>query len=221
MFSCGVLMDFNANLVDVNNKAVNFYKADSLSQIMNYHTFDFTVNKNKAKYLLNLIITQKELVNQDILLVRFDKTIASVTMCAKVLPDINETIFVQFNENLEPCANKQTDPLDIAFFAEVQKLKPYLNKSGQNLLQAMSNKHKVRQDDIYNERLSLFIHTYPELSNTELNLCVLISLNISMTEISLILCKTSNALRVNIHRITQKLNVASRAELLKKLTTIK
>jgi len=221
MFSCGVLMDFEANLVDVNNKAIDFYKADSLSHIMNYHTFDFTVSKDKAKYILDIIITQKELVNQDILLVRFDKTIASVTMCAKVLPDINETIFVQFNENLEPCANKQTDPLDIAFFAEVQKLKPYLNKPGQNLLQSISDKHKIKHNDIYNERKSLFIQTFPELSNTELNLCVLISFNISMEEIALILDKTPNALRVNIHRITQKLNLSSRTELFQSLATIK
>ncbi len=220
MFSCGVLMDFEANLVDVNNKAIDFYKAGTLSHIMNYHTFDFTVNKNKAKYLLDQIITQKELLNQDILLCRFDKTIASVNICAKVLPDINETIFVQFNENIEPCSNKQTDPYVIALFAEVQKLKPYLNKPGQNLLQTISDKHKIKRNEIYNERMSIFIQQYPQLSSTELNICVLISLNISISEISFILGKTPNALRVTIHRIAQKLNVASRTELFKTLATI-
>lgn len=217
---CGVLLDFDANILDVNNTAVGFYKAKTANQIMNYHAFDFAVNRDKAKYLLNKIISQQEVSDQEILLRRFDNTIAGVNMCAFVLPDKTKSIFVQFNETVERDTHHQSAPFDIALLGEIQRLKPYLNKAGQNLLQTISDKHKFKHNNIYNERMSRIVQLYPELSASETNLCVCISLNIPTSEISRILGKTPNAIRVSIHRIEKKLHKTSRTELFKTIAAI-
>ena len=102
--------------------------------------------------------------------------------------------------------------------SEIKKLNPYLNNSGKKKLTNIFD--KAFSLNLYSPQSSLIIEKASflnlkkyKLTNTELYICVLISLNFSNIEIVHLSNFSANYIRVTIHRICKKINVENRKEL--------
>jgi len=85
--------------------------------------------------------------------------------------------------------------------------------------------HKLILEQLYTEfsdqdflmKISI---KYPQLSESDIIICGLISLRKSNSEIAIIVEKTENCIRFIIHRIVYRLNLTCRRELFHKLIAI-
>ncbi|MDR3653864.1 MAG: hypothetical protein P4L34_12955 [Paludibacter sp.] len=234
MPSCALVIDLNGVIHEVNQQAIEFFRATTKEDFIfdKQNIKNIIIDSQRAVDLIKLISKTKESIYREILLRRFDKTIASVNLIACIFPDNPTYIIFQFIES-HPYNQVILTELSHAFHHEAQRLKPYLNKPGKNLLEEVivsdlledivANK-PTRNDQINvvgDERINLLTKYFPEFSTNELILCGYLSLKLSIDDISSLTGKTSNSLRVSLHRILQKTNFSSSKEFLRKLSSLK
>jgi DNA-binding CsgD family transcriptional regulator len=121
--------------------------------------------------------------------------------------------------------NDQLTEKYLLLLQDLKKLKPHLNKIGQQLLDKIYKASSTEiNNDLLDRNLQYFsqnlTHKYQTLTNRELYISSLLAFSFSNSEITKITSYTANALRVNIHRICTKLNLASRDELTSTLKDI-
>jgi hypothetical protein len=233
MPTCALVIDAIGNILEVNQQAIQFFKASTKEDFIfdKQNIKNMIIDFRRALELIELINRNTELINQEILLRRFDKTIASVDLNASVFPDNPNFILIQFTETY-PQSQAILTELSEAFRHEVQRLKPYLNKPGKdlleelivnNMLEGITNNKATRSAQpvvVGEERINQLTKLFPELSNSELILCGYLSLKMSTNNIAKVTGKTPNSLRVAFHRILRKTTLASGKELLRLLATI-
>ena len=233
MPTCAMVIDTNGVILEVNQQAIRFFRASTKEDFIfdKQNLRNMVIDLQRAIDQIKIISKNTELISREILLRRFDQTITSVDITASMLPDSPNHILIQFTES-HPQSQANLSILSQAFHREVQRLRPYLNKPGKNLLDEIvandlfdeikSNKfsrsnqlHIVGEDRII-ELTTLF----PEFSNNELVFCGYLSLNMSVDDISNLTGKTSNSLRVSFHRILKKTSFSSGKEFLRKLQSL-
>lgn len=233
MTTCAMVIDSNGIIQEVNQKAIQFFKASTKEDFIfdKQNIKNIIIDSHRAVELIKIISKNTESVNREILLRRFDKTIASVDLYACVLPDNPNCILIQFVEKQTYNQSILTE-LSQAFRREAQRLKPYLNKPGKILLEEIiindmldgiiTNKPTHNNQLVVGEeRINLLTKKFPEFSNRELILCGYLSLKMSIDDISGLTGKTSNSLRVALHRILLKTNFTNSKEFLRELESIK
>lgn len=233
MPTCALVIDSKGNIQEVNQLAIQFFRASTKEDFIfdKQNIKNMIIDFRRATELIDLINRNTELINKEILLRRFDKTIASVDLNASIFPDNPSYILIQFTETF-PQNQSILNELSEAFRHEVQRLKPYLNKPGRDLLEEMviSNildsvtKNKATRTpqpvNVGEERIAQLTKLFPELTRNELIYCGLISLKMSTSNISKVTGKTPNSLRVAFHRILQKTTLASGKELIRLLESL-
>ncbi len=108
---------------------------------------------------------------------------------------------------------------------EVSKLKPYLNRAGQKILQNLITKYfreenqQLTLDDLvyYERELRIIQKAYPSLSHREIILCGLLVNDLNSKDIATIMNRTIDAVFVTIHRINKKLNLLNKKQLVNTL----
>lgn len=111
---------------------------------------------------------------------------------------------------------------------EIVKLKPYLNRTGKNMLDSMMKKYfrdenqQLTLDDIvyYEKELRVIQKAFPTLSHREVILCGLLVNNMETKDIATITNRTLDSVFVTIHRINKKLNILNKKELLDTLKEV-
>ncbi|MDD5185308.1 MAG: PAS domain-containing protein [Paludibacter sp.] len=233
MPTCALVIDAKGNIQEVNHQAIQFFKASTKEDFIfdKQNIKNMIIDFRRATELIDLINKNKELINKEILIRRFDKTIASVDLNASVFPDNPNFILIQFTETYTQ-SQEILNELSEAFRHEANRLKPYLNKPGKdlleeiivnNILDSITTNKATRTSqpvDIGDERMHQLTKLFPELSKNELIHCGYLSLKMSTNNISKITGKTPNSLRVAFHRILQKTTVASGKELIRILEAI-
>ncbi len=105
---------------------------------------------------------------------------------------------------------------------EVAKLKPYLNRTGKMMLDALmkkyfreeSNQHLTLDDLVYYEKeLRIIQKAYPSLSHREVILCGLLVNDMDTKDIASITNRTLDSVFVTIHRINKKLDIVNKKHL--------
>jgi nitrogen-specific signal transduction histidine kinase len=217
MPTCAMVIDTNGIIQEVNQKAIQFFRATTKEDFIfdKQNIVNMIVDSHRASELIKLIRKGGDLTNKEILIRRFDKSIVGVDLYACLFPDTSNQILVLFDEK-KPVSQVYMYELSQAFRREAQRLKPYLNKPGKNILEELiindmveeivSDKalKKNRGVVVNEERMNRITAMFPEFSNKELTLCGYLSLKMSIEEIATLTGKTPNCLRVSFHRILHK-----------------
>jgi len=234
MPTCALVIDSNGIIQEVNQKAIQFFRATTKEDFIfdKQNLINMIVDSHRAHELIKQIVRSSEPVNKEILIRRFDKTIATVDFYACLFPENPSRIFIQFAEK-KSHSHVYMYELSEVFRHEVQRLKPYLNKPGKSILEEIviadlvegiiSNKtSKQNQEAVMaEERITQLTGLFPEFSNQELVFCSYLSLNMSIDEIASITGKTANSLRVSFHRILKKTSFATGKEFIRNIQAIK
>jgi hypothetical protein len=231
---CALVIDINGNIHEVNRQAIEFFKASTKEDFIfdKQNIKNMIVDSHRGVELIENIWKNKELINKEILVRRFDKTVASVDVNAGIFPDNPNYILIQFTETYTK-SQAILNELSEALRHEAQRLKPYLNKPGKdlldeiiisNLLDGISGNKPTRNEQLIvlgEDRINKISGIFPQLSNSELIICGYLSLRMSVDNIAKVIGKTPNCLRVAFHRIVRKTNLPSGKELLRQLESIK
>lgn len=234
MPSCALIIDNNGIILEVNQQAIRFFRASTKEDFIfdKQNIKNMVIDSQRTVDLIKIISKNTELISREILLRRFDKTITSVDMIAGIFPENPNHILIQFTES-HPQSQANLTQLSQAYRREAQRLKPYLNKPGKNVLEEIiindmleeiiSNKpSRNNQLDVVGEdRINQLTKIFPIFSNNELILCGYLSLKMSIDDISNLTGKTSNSLRVSFHRILKKTDYATGKEFLRILESLK
>lgn len=107
---------------------------------------------------------------------------------------------------------------------DIQTLRPYLNKTGKEILdriikikkqnKALHAMENMRNEIILNDRISELLKLYPNLSPNEIDLCVYLSMRLNYKQIASINNKLETAIRVSVHRMLKKMELKSLNDLL-------
>lgn len=144
----------------------------------------------------------------------------------------NSKIFqIQFVESIDQNQLVLSDLVNL-YSKEVLRLRPYLNKPGKEMLaqlvfneislgveKNMLNK-RIQLELINDQLVSKLAKDFPQLSNNELILCGFFSQKLTIDEVAAVTGKTSNCLRVSLHRIVRKTTFKSSKAFLLKLKEI-
>lgn len=234
MPTCALIIDKNGIIVEVNEQAIRFFKASTQEDFIfdKQNIKNMIIDYQRANELIDSIKKNKTITDKEILLRRFDKTIASVDMNACTFPDYPNWILIQFKETFLHSQDILNE-LSQAYKREALRLKPYLNKPGKEALEQMiiSNildevtKNKPTRNDqvkvVGEDRIELLTQAFPQLSNSEIVLCGYFSLKMSIENVAHLTGKTPNCLRVAFHRILRKTTYKTGKEFLRALETIK
>lgn len=226
---CSLIVDSYGIIQEVNHQAIQFFRATTKEDFIfdKQNLSNMIIDSHRTMELIRQICNSNEPVNKEILFRRFDKTIAGVDLNACLFPDNPKLILIQFYEKK---LNNQIyiHELSRAFRREAQRLKPYLNKPGKNILEEIitndANEGTATKMKpvaiISNERMNQLITLFPEFSTNELFLCGYLSLKMSIDEIASLTGKTPNCLRVSFHRILKKTTFSTGKEFLRRLEAI-
>lgn len=212
-----LIIEKNGEIVFTNNFANEFLKKT-------YKT-DFSAFTNIKEIIVDLYqfndfirdLNRNEKVANRKILVRFKlNEISIVELTACYIKPLREKVFIHFSD-ISTLDKKFYTNLSSHYKQEIQKLKPYLNKAGQEVQSQIMSKDFMEEaliktpsinnriELIHEQRLNELSSLFPELTTNELIICSLLSLKLSYEEISEITKKTSNSLRVAFHRILTKL----------------
>jgi DNA-binding CsgD family transcriptional regulator len=111
---------------------------------------------------------------------------------------------------------------------EISKLKPYLNRTGRNMVESLMKKYfrdenqQLTLDDIvyYKNEIREIQKAFPSLSHREVILCGLLINNMETKDIASITNRTIDSVFVTIHRINKKLNLTNKKDLIETLKEI-
>jgi len=230
---CALVIDPNGIIHEVNQQAIHFFRATTKEDFIfdKQNIRNMIIDSHRAIEMIKLIVHSTEPVNQEILIRRFDRTIACVDLYSCLFPDNPHYIFLQFSEK-KPANEVYMFELSQAFRREAQRLRPYLNKPGRKMLDEIliedmaesivDNKIKKKNQVVVipDERMEQLKKMYPEFSNNDLIFCGYLSLKMSIDEISSVIDKTPNSLRVTFHRILKKTTFATGREFIRKLESL-
>lgn len=113
---------------------------------------------------------------------------------------------------------------------EVAKLKPYLNRTGKNMLDGIMKKYfkeepnqQLTLDDLvyYEKELKIIQKAFPLLSHREVILCGLLANDMDSKDIASITNRTLDSVFVTIHRINKKLDILNKKQLIDTLKELK
>ena len=233
MPTCALVIDLHGIIQEINQKAIHFFRATTKEDFIfdKQNIKNMIIDSHRATDLIKSISKSLDTTNNEILIRRFDKTIAGVDLYACLLPDNPNLILIQFNEK-KPFSKVYMHEVSQAFRREAQRLKPYLNKPGKNILEEIiitdivdglvsNNISKKNQAvTISEEHRSILVRMFPKFSDKELILCGYLSLKMSIDEIASLTNQTPNSQRVLFHRILKKTEFTTGKELLRALEAI-
>ncbi len=226
-----IISDLNSKILFANSLAIEFLGYNLFESHIKKPSFnDFIIESNRENNIIEYCVNSSKPTERKVLIRRSDNSIACINLFAGLYLKNGNKIIIHFT----PISLKSQyfiSEILSGIKHEMILLKPYLNKPGRELLETILRAKKLENlinfdstDDIHsagsNQALKRKISgVFPELTNSELNLCTLLSLQLNIEEIALITGKTSNSLRVLFHRLVRKTNLSG-SELLRKLETL-
>jgi DNA-binding CsgD family transcriptional regulator len=184
----------------------------------------------------NLFIDKKKIKANILELLQYHKVIADKAILKTTISDVQTyeykvTILSDSNElflivfNLLTTKNELLKlEIEQTFSTELHALMPYLNKSGKELVAKKidakrlstvfesENKH-LKTSEFSDVALKKSIgNTFPQLSETELNIAYYLVIGANTKQIATITNKNANAIRVMMHRIFAKTNFKNKTD---------
>lgn len=231
MPSIAIIINIEGEIVEINQQAINFFRF-SKEQLTDKITIaDIAVDNIRAMNLIHELISENPTKVKKIIFKRLDKSIACVDISACYVPENKNLIFIQFIDN-SPKSNILYTTILQTFKQEILQLKPYLNKPGKEMMEAIIGANTLQKivskkstfltnsELLNDDRIRSIIRLFPDLTYNELVLCEYLSLRLTIEDIATITGKTENSLRVSLHRIVKKVSISNGRELIRKLEDI-
>lgn len=187
--------------------------------------FDFNAWKRINPYLGDIIKKLEDDIVIDqkahIILLNGKHEIVNYSMSRIHNPKLGEIAIIHFSKASEKYLVASISSL-YSIRDEVVKLKPYLNRTGKNMLDNIikkyfreENNQQLTLDDLvyYEKELRLIQKAYPILSHREVILCGLIANDMDSKDIASITNRTLDSVFVTIHRINKKLDMHNKKQL--------
>ncbi|HLP06104.1 MAG TPA: hypothetical protein VK152_11815 [Paludibacter sp.] len=224
-------IDNKGKIHEMNQAAQNFLKISDyeLQNDLNLCTISLDFRNNMK--LIAETATRNEHNSRKILLRRHDNSIACVNINVSISSENKNLYLILFSES------GQKDQLFFAeltqtFRREVMRLRPYLNKAGKELMQEIVENNLLESigqqkapvtdiEDIKEKLLNEIAQAFPELTKNELTMCGFLSMKMSIEEIAILTGKSTNCLRVTLHRIVKKTHCRNSRQLNSKLIELK
>lgn len=233
MPTCTLVIDSNGLIQEVNQKAIEFFGANTKEDFIfdKQNITNMIVDRAQALEFIKTACKSNEPLSKEILIRRFDRSIAGVDIHVCLLPDNSHHLLLQFHDKK---TSNQAYMFEMSnmFKREAQRLKPYLNKPGKGILQEIliadlseciingGTSMKKQTDIIGNEKMMKLTEIFPDFSNNELVICGYLSLKMTIDEIAGLTGKSSNSLRVSYHRLLRKSSFKNSKEFLKLIETL-
>lgn len=230
---CSLIIDSYGIIQDVNQKAIQFFRATTKEDFIfdKQNITNIAVDRAQTLEFIKTAIKSTEVLNKVILIRRFDRSIAGVDIHACLFPDNSHHLLLQFHDKID---NNQTYIFEMSnmFKREAQRIKPYLNKPGKRILEEIlitdladsiiNGKPSIKKqtDIIGNNKMLKLAELFPCFSNNELVICGYLSLKMSILEISGLTSKSSNSLRVILHRMLRKTEFETSKDFLRLLENL-
>lgn len=210
--TCTIVLDRNAKLVDINQPALKFFTIRSID--------DFRIKKwivsnrnNLLHSFINELMKGATITNKLYRIQHPDYTYTNVNFSACMLDGLNKKLFI------------------FQFFVlttrDNRHLEYELNQGSMNKTNLTRNKERLFIDNeimaeilnlyVDDAKIQLFKKRYPFLSNTEIIICGLISLNMTVTDIAKLTKRDPNNVHFILYRLFKTFKLNSRKKLYLKL----
>jgi len=208
----GILVDLNASASDQFETIVVGEKIENLFIDVKYF---------KAK-LLELRQYHKVISDKAIFKTRGNE-VQSFEFKLTILSESND-LFVLCLNHLDTKNELLKLEIEQTFSAELHTLKPYLNKTGKELIERKIKAKKLSvffESEITQTNTKEFIDNrfkieiakqFPQFSDLELNIAYLLSVDASIKQIATICNKSANATRVLVHRMIKKTSFKNKTD---------
>jgi len=216
------IFTFDGDVVDVNDLMIFESKATDKAAFSQINCREQFVDKIKHDQIIDTISEGKEIRNQrNILKGVSSKTLISVSSNVKLFSLENK---MYISQNLSDHSTRYLHNRMKFLMTELHSIHPYLNSAGLKILNSIifsgDLNYSINSTSIFYKKLENLNLNALKLTKIELTICMYLSLPLSNSEINIITGITINAIRVNIHRICQKLKLENRDELELYLKTI-
>ena len=222
-----IVIDKGGTIVEMNLSATDeFTELQKNSKIE-----ELFADKRKVRSVLIELLQFHKVVIDTALIKTSESKILAYEFKATILSESNELYLLIFN-NLNTKNEVVKFEIEHAFTTEINSLKPYLNKTGKELVEKKISNNSLSQifeTDVNQSQSEEF--TDPEVmqklsknlplySKKELQIAYFLSIGANINQISDITDKSVNSLRVMVHRMSTKLNTKNTVELTKKINKI-
>jgi hypothetical protein len=216
---CTIVLDRYARIVEMNQAALNFFKINSKN--------DYKINKwivlNDTKYLKHTIKELKtgKQVKDKIKLIRCpDFGFKNLNISASMLEGAKQVFIFQFIE-LSVSAQEDSNRTSEFDFDNIEKITLSKDYGVRELLTyqelELAMVHPYINDDKA-KLLSKYISTkYPDLSISEICICILIALRMSTREIAVITKRKPSYISYIVYRLLKRFDLRFRIDLSYKL----
>jgi DNA-binding CsgD family transcriptional regulator len=221
-----LVVNSELKLLEINRIAQIFLKVDNVDSCCGEEQM-FITDREYLKRIIKEIQSGIVVSNKKLVIRKLDKSVSLVEFFAHPLCGVKDMyLFLFFELN-----HSNTIKLEVMSKAKLTGANSSIQK-----VNADETKHlnsiihkryigKLIPGPLYNEFLDQSFmlkisKKYPQLSESDIVVCGLISLRKSTSEIAIIINKTENCTRVITHRIVHRLNLSTRRELFHKLVAI-
>lgn len=224
---CSIIYNEKSELLNINRVAREVLCINSIEDLEKYDIID----KGVVERIINSLEKENYLESKKLLsLKKVDNTKFFVELSVCKLKSKKTFYYLfQFFEIKPSVSRDKLKVASNALYKDLQKLKPYLNKYGVELLNSVNTNYffeEKNKSHLYHEFLDDNILTYLSakfsfFSENEKIVLGLLMLGMSVKDISLITEKTTNNIRVTIFRMLKKNNLSSKKELIQLAQNIK
>ncbi len=222
-----ILIDRTGTIVDLNLSAKDTFATISVGD----KTDKLFIDKKKTRDDIAELLKYHKVITDKAILRINDSEVQPYEFKLTILSESNEIFVLQFNH-----LNTKNELLRLEveqnFASELHSLKPYLNKSGKELVEKKISTNRLNavfetKTNIINPKQ--YVNTelkdkikarFPQLSNNELSIAYFIGIGASINQIAGIRQKNANAIRVMVHRMLSKTNNKTTTEFSNQLQSI-
>ncbi len=208
----GVLVDLNASATDLFQTIAVGEKIDILF-----------IDKRYIKLKLLELLQYHKVISDKAIFKTRENEVQSFEYKLTILSESNELFILSLN-HLDSKNELLKLEIEQTFSAELHTLKPYLNKTGKELIERKIKEKKLSvffESEIIQTKTKDFIDArfkteiakqFPQFSDLELNIAYLLSIQASTKQIATICNKSTNATRVLVHRLLKKTSFKNKTD---------
>jgi len=212
-----IVFDQNGKIIDINQPALNFFKIKSIEDYA-IKKWEVLNNRNLILSIIKELKCGKVVIEKNQLLKCPDCNVKDIKFCASMLSG-QKTVFifqfmivsnskVSFEELLSHTVHQPNQNLGII---------PKGNREILQMFEDRSIKRAIFKRYLNEEVILAISRKYPTLSNREVIICGLVSLNMSTVEMAIVTNKRVSNVHSIIFKLRKKFSINSRRELYLKL----
>jgi DNA-binding CsgD family transcriptional regulator len=214
-----LVIDRVGTIVDLNLSALDVFTSISVGGKID----DLFIDKKKIKTNLLELLQYHKVIADKAIVKTINSEVQTYEYKVTILSESNELFLIAFNLLVTKNELLKLE-IEQTFSSELHALLPYLNKSGKELVEKKieekklstvfdSEVNQLKSSDISDIALIKNLgRSFPQLSESELNIAYFLLVGASIKQIASINNKNTNAIRVMIHRMLAKTSFKNKTD---------